>query len=293
MRLTLTAIAVATLGLGLSANASALGFGGMDSEVRNLSVDASGLTKFKAQVSAGDFRLVGDPSATEVSVKATAYAKDLDPDAVKILLTRQSDHVQLLADYDKDSWFSSGDGYIDIQVIVPQKMTLAIDDGSGDIVVSEVIGDVSVNDGSGNINLDVQGNVKVNDGSGDMRIHSPAYSVSINDGSGNITVSEANHLKVNDGSGDIVVDRVNGKTSISDGSGDIVVRSMSGGSISDGSGDIKVMTNNALLTISDGSGDIRVPDLVNVDIRGDGSGGVYVNGYLEESFKPKKDLRLK
>lgn len=265
----------------------------METEERTLAMPAAAMAKFKAEVGAGGFRLVGDDNASDVTVVATIHAKKIDPDAVHLTLKRRSDHIYLSSEYDNDSWFGNSDGYIDIDVIVPSAMTVSVDDGSGNISISGTEGAVAINDGSGNIMVEAKGAISINDGSGDIKVNAPSFPININDGSGNIKVEKAQTLNLNDGSGDIHVTFVEGAANISDGSGNIYLKHIAGGSISDGSGDIRIDENTATLYINDGSGDIHVPDLVNAQVTGDGSGGVYVNGQVEVDFTPKHDRRLK
>ena len=60
---------------------------------------------------------------------------------------------------------------IDLTVEVPGEMNLGIKDGSGDIELKNVDGDIDIDDGSGSLMVkDVDGNVRIRDGSGSILV---------------------------------------------------------------------------------------------------------------------------
>lgn len=112
---------------------------------------------------------------------------------------------------------------------------LTVKDTSGEIRIVSVLGDVQVTDTSGNLDIeDVRGNVKiVEDGSGDIAITKVSSNVEVvSDSSGDITVREVklNVTIDNDASGDINVSDVGGKFSVKvDTSGNILHERVMGG----------------------------------------------------------------
>jgi len=89
---------------------------------------------------------------------------------------------------------------------------VAIDDGSGSIVV-DTIGALNLEDGSGSIKVrNASGDVYINDGSGSITVDTVEGTVTIDDGSGGIDVSDVSEdlVIVDDGSGSVNFNDVRG-----------------------------------------------------------------------------------
>jgi hypothetical protein len=101
--------------------------------------------------------------------------------------------------------------------------------------------------------------------------------ISVEDGSGSLEISGTATLDVTDGSGELSVKNVNGDVTITDGSGSIDVADVSGRvRITDGSGSIDVVRAGAVTVAADGSGSVHVSD-----IRGDFFVGVKGSGSID------------
>ncbi len=88
-----------------------------------------------------------------------------------------------------------------------------IDDGSGSIVV-DTVGALDLDDGSGSITVrNASGDVYINDGSGSITVDTVEGTVTIDDGSGGIDVSDVSEdlIIVDDGSGSLEFHDVRGK----------------------------------------------------------------------------------
>jgi DUF4097 and DUF4098 domain-containing protein YvlB len=117
------------------------------------------------------------------------------------------------------------DARINLDIRVPRRLALAIDDGSGDADIRDSDGNLKLEDGSGDIHLaNIKGQVEINDGSGDMTLAKINGMLEIEDGSGDIELNDAgNDVDIEDGSGQINLNRVLGSVTVDDGSGDIVI----------------------------------------------------------------------
>ena len=90
---------------------------------------------------------------------------------------------------------------------------VTIDDGSGSIVVDSV-GALRLEDGSGSIRVrNASGDVYINDGSGSITVDTVDGTVTIDDGSGGIDVSDVSEdlVIIDDGSGSVSFNDVRGK----------------------------------------------------------------------------------
>lgn len=208
-------------------------------EVRELELDASTLSSLDIDAGAGSLSVIGEAGASEVRVSATVVVPRRDEAAAQRLMEEDM-RLELAQDGDAatlTSHFESGFGWrgqprIDLDVTVPERLALYVNDGSGSATIDGVRGDVRVDDGSGSLSLTRVGRVEVNDGSGSLEIDDAGGDVSIVDGSGSIDVRRvAGSVTVDDGSGGIDVRDVDLDLIIeSDGSGGLQTARI-GGSI--------------------------------------------------------------
>lgn len=198
------------------------------SEVRNLELDASGLSELSIDAGAGALVVNGVEGTDEIVVVATIVVGGEDEDEARKLLEkrlrldleRDGDRAKLRAGF-KTGWGWDGDAAIDLDVRMPAELALRIDDGSGSISVRDIASIVRIDDGSGPIDVGNSGNIDIDDGSGSIRLEDTG-GVKIDDGSGSITiVRAAGDVNVEDGSGTIDIRGVQGSVTIDDGSGDI------------------------------------------------------------------------
>jgi len=204
------------------------------------------LASLDLDVGAGDLVVTGSPDATDITVSVEVWrgfgGDDQDDDAMDALRIELRDEgdgvVQASVFFDPEMPL-----YVaDTTVTVPDAMELWLTDGSGDAALSAVA-KVCVGDGSGDLRIrDIAGDVLVEDGSGDLEVSSVGGNVEVTDGTGDLLVAGVcGDAGIVDGSGDIVVDDVHGTVSITDGSGDIFVGEV---------GDVEV--------VEGGSGDVRI-----------------------------------
>jgi hypothetical protein len=199
-------------------------------EERNLELDAAGLAKVFIDAGPGSLVVNGVEGSGEVVVVATIFvatddeqkARSFIEKRVRLKLERDGDTAKLRAGF-KSGWGQDDDAAIDLDVRMPAQLALRIDDGSGATTVSGVGGSVSIDDGSGSIDVARAGDVDIDDGSGSIRLENTG-GVKIDDGSGSITIIRAGgDVYVEDGSGTIDIQGVMGSVTIDDGSGDIEI----------------------------------------------------------------------
>ncbi|MDH3665093.1 MAG: DUF4097 domain-containing protein [Alphaproteobacteria bacterium] len=206
-------------------------------EVRELNVDAAGASEFVIDAGAGSMVVTGDGNASEIEVTATIQvdtgddkkAQEIIADRLTLTLDRNGDSVILKSYFDGGMWGNSS-GSVKLEVVMPQGISLQVDDGSGSIVIEDTEGDVEVEDGSGSLKVFNAGNVEIDDGSGSIEVEGATGDISIIDGSGSITVSEVGgSVTIDDGSGSINIDDVAKDVIIEDdGSGGLNVSNVRG-----------------------------------------------------------------
>ena len=199
-------------------------------EVRDLAIDADGLSEFVIDAGAGSLSVVGVDGAADIAVTATIRVEGRDEEAarkliqkrLRLTLDREGGQARLVSDID-GGWGWDGNAVIDLDVQMPAGVTLVVDDGSGRAIISGVRGDITIDDGSGSIDLSNVGSVRIDDGSGSITVVDSAGDVYVEDGSGSIEIRNvAGSVTIDDGSGSITVDNVERNLVIEDdGSGSV------------------------------------------------------------------------
>lgn len=223
------------------------------SYTRNLAIAVDQSDQFIADVGAGSLNIVG-ADVDEITVKARIYSKkygsedklrDATDKKMQLSLEKKGGSIVLKA-IAKQQWisFSSPNIAIDLDVMIPQHMSVEVDDGSGSMVIENIGGDLVIDDGSGSMVIkNIGGSLSIDDGSGSTEIRSVGMDIDIDDGSGEIKIGDVGgSVKIVDGSGSINIDQVDGNVSVDDGSGSIKVDDLAGdfNLIDDGSGSIHV-----------------------------------------------------
>ena len=208
----------------------------------NLSIASSGVKTLEVESGAGFLNIVGVEGATEITVKADI--ETTKKHNYELELTKVGSRAVLVAKHGSTSGFWNGSSpSINLTVQVPKHLALDIDDGSGDISITDINNFVEVEDGSGSLFIkNIQGDLIVDDGSGELEISNVSGDVDIDDGSGEMTVTDiAGSVKVEDGSGEMTLRHIGGMVTIDDGSGSIEVKDAGGLTITDsGSGGLNI-----------------------------------------------------
>lgn len=175
------------------------------------------------------------------------------------------------------SWGGSRYARIDLAVEVPADTNLRVDDGSGNIFVSDV-GSLTLEDGAGNIVISDVGSLTVEDGAGNLRIRDVNGDLRLHDTSGSLDVTGVSgNVVVDDGSGNLVIRDVGGDVTVSDGSGNVTVETVGGSVHMDevGSGRVTVRDVDGDLVVADGRRERIDYSQIRgkVDLPGAGRGG--------------------
>lgn len=187
-----------------------------------LTVAASGLTSFDIDAGAGSLTIVGVDNASSIEVNANIQTTD-DKDYV-LYLKKSGSNAYLVAKHNSTTGYWSGSSpEINLTVKMPKNLMLDIEDGSGDIKVSNISNNIKVDDGSGAASFEqVTGDLDIEDGSGDLFIKQVKGDLNLDDGSGELTVTDiTGDVRVEDGSGELTIINVTGKVTVDDGSGGI------------------------------------------------------------------------
>jgi hypothetical protein len=209
-------------------------------EVRNLDLSAEGISTLEIEAGAGSLQVIGVSGTDDIVVTAIIQVAEDDDDKARkeidaglVLSLEKSGDNALLKSYFEGGFMNFGDSpRVQLEVRVPERLALNIDDGSGSIVVQSVSGnieleddsgsimltnvggDVEIDDGSGSINVDgVNGDLVIGDGSGSIKVRDVTGSVTVDDGSGSINVTdvEADLIIENDGSGSLNFSNIGGQ----------------------------------------------------------------------------------
>ncbi|MBL4941181.1 MAG: DUF4097 family beta strand repeat protein [Colwellia sp.] len=229
---------------------------------KTLTLEVSQLSTLVIDAGSGSLEVRGQADIDEIRVIADIYTDKKYKNNYQLSLTDSKDKAYLTAKINNSSGFWQGRSpYIDVQVIVPQRMMLDINDSSGDLLLSNIHAHIELIDGSGGIDIThVIGNLTLNDGSGELNIAHIRGDVTIKDGSGDMQLDDIQgNVNINDGSGSIHAQNITGTAVLEDGSGDMMVRNVEGMvTIEDGSGDIDVQSVGGLKLLETGSGGLRV-----------------------------------
>jgi hypothetical protein len=201
-------------------------------ERRQATLDATGATRLEIDARAGTLRVEGRAGATQVKASGTACAPSAGAlEGVRLSATRDGATLRLEAQVPESSLPAGGDASLDLLVDVPRSLALNVTDTSGPIEIRHV-GALTLEDGSGEITVeDVGGDLKLTDGSGEMTLTKVAGDAWVRDASGPLTMRDVGGSVTieEDGSGGIEIAAVGGSVLVeSDGSGEIDVRDVGG-----------------------------------------------------------------
>ena len=248
-------------------------FGGASAQCRFeaprvLDLDLDGVRAVQLVTGAGALRVTGSADVDTLTARGRACASSRARlDDVRLTASRDGNVLVLRTETPRGGLFFSY-AHLDLVVVAPDTLAIEIDDGSGEIVVSDV-GSLRLTDGSGDVRVDrVAGDLILEDGSGDVEVHDVGGRLEVvRDGSGDLRLSGVGGSVevVRDGSGEIDATGVGGSVRIGDdGSGGIRVENVRGEVRieQDGSGDVDVRGVGAdFVLLRDGSGSVRYADV--------------------------------
>ena len=209
-------------------------------KMERMSLSADGIDKLVIDCGSGFLHVAGEESLRSIEVEAEIIVKgkndkdieDYVKDNVKLELKKQGNRAVLVSMF-KNQFpnMSFRERVINLTVTLPKDMDVEVDDGSGEVKIGQINGNIQIDDGSGEIIIrDIQGDVDIDDGSGTIDVRDVTGSVTVDDGSGTIKVTDiGENVKVSDGSGSIYIDGIEGDVIIkNDGSGSVSIQNVKG-----------------------------------------------------------------
>lgn len=230
----------------------------------DLQLETAGIKSLEIDAGAGELRVTGQNLIEQIQVTASVVGQALTPKDYVLTLEKRGNKAILIAKIVREWSSNDNPAYIDLDVVLPQKLALNVIDGSGDTFVANIANGVKIKDGSGALNVKtITGDLLIDDGSGDMFIATVTGNTEIEDGSGEIELlTVTGDVVIDDGSGELTIDTVDGQVEIEDGSGRIRVENVTGKvSIEDGSGDINVINAAEFSLLDDGSGAVKTKNI--------------------------------
>lgn len=238
---------------------------------RNATIPAANARLVQISAGAGSLRVQGQPGATTVSIAGQARASSERLLAgIQLVAEPRGDviHVEAVMPSPSSGWhilnFGNHSAALDLVITIPAGMAvnatdgsgeaeirgtgaLRIRDGSGSLIVEDVMGEVDIEDGSGELTVrNVTGPVTIEDASGSIRLEGVGRDITLSDGSGEIVIRRVGNVRItSDGSGSIDIADATGTVRVdSDGSGDINVRNVGGDFIVERGGSGRVRYDN-------------------------------------------------
>ncbi len=200
-------------------------------ETRNLTLDAGGIDIVEIEAGAGSLEIHGSADAQTISVTALIQVPEKEQKALKIIesdlvltLERAGDSAVLNSYFESSGWSWGDSPSIRLEIEVPDRMGLEIEDGAGSIKIWDVSGDIEIEDGSGSLEMsNVGGDIDIEDGSGSLVVDGVGGNISIDDGSGSITVKNVG--------GSVVIDDGSGGINVTDVGADLIIEDDGSGSL--------------------------------------------------------------
>ncbi len=158
------------------------------------------------------------------------------------------------------------DAYADLDIRIPDGRTVLVYLAAGEVVVSNVDGDLTVSAGSADISSSgTSGHLVLDTGSGDVSIDGARGDVTLDTGSGDVSADNVSggDLTADTGSGDVSGTGITvGELNVDTGSGDVAVQGVEAAEVSvdTGSGDVQIafLSSTSEISVDTGSGDVTL-----------------------------------
>ncbi|WP_286266300.1 hypothetical protein [Thalassotalea atypica] len=246
---------------------------------RELTIEVNDIVKLDIDAGAGELRIIGSDTASDISVKADIYTAKEGSNSFELSLDSDHTKAYLISKLNTSGFWVGNSPRIDLVVTLPKHLALDVTDGSGDLWIKNIDGSVELDDASGRATLaNIGANLAIEDGSGALIVSDIEGMLVIDDASGDLNVTNINgDVTIEDGSGAMSVDNIGGQVSIVDASGDMTVNQVIGNvEIKDGSGELEVNNVNGTVDIDDASGNMLVKNITGKVTVNDGSGDIHV-----------------
>jgi hypothetical protein len=242
---------LAALSLTLATSLTYADIGCRHEAERSAQADTTGVRKIVLGAGAGDLKVRGERTNKVSATGRACASSDELLQQIQLISRREGDTLYLstqLPESDGD-FLVNRYARMDLSVSLPNSIALEINDssgdteiaqiaaariadGSGDLDIENVAGDLQVTDSSGDLDIkQVTGNLKMTDSSGDVDIEHVQGAVDVEvDSSGDMRMADVGSVHIrNDSSGEIVIERVARGVQIdADSSGDISVENVGG-----------------------------------------------------------------
>ena len=158
------------------------------------------------------------------------------------------------------------DAHADLDIRIPSGKTVLVYLAVGEVVVSNVDGDLTVSAGSADVRSSgTSGRLVLDTGSGDVSVDGARGDVTLDTGSGDVSASNVSgdELTADTGSGDVTGSGITvAELSVDTGSGDVDVQGVEATEVSvdTGSGDVEIAfrSSPAEVSVDTGSGDVTL-----------------------------------
>jgi hypothetical protein len=241
---------------------------------RRVVSSAASVEGIRLRAGSGSLEVVGVDGLREIQAVGRACASNEEYlNGIQLTSEMAGSTLVMESRYPDLGGMMGGNRYarLDLRIEVPAGMAADIQDGSGEISISD-LGTLVVNDGSGEVSISgILGDLTIADGSGGLEIRGVSGRVVVEDGSGEVILEDVgSDVEIHDSSGELEIRRVGGSLTLHDSSGEVDVQDVTGSVtvVQDGSGDIVVNgVGGDLIVERDGSGGIRFENVAgSVDV---------------------------
>lgn len=228
-----------------------------------VTIDAIGIERLNIDAVEGGLAVQGDADSSQIRVTGKACAKsEAAVQQIQLLSNTEGADAYVEAKIpSRRRMFRNAT--LDLEATVPSRLALAVQDGTGEILVRNVAA-LQLRDGTGDIEIEgVPGDVSVTDGTGATVVRAIGGSLQVKDGTGPLTIRDVQgSVTVDDGTGEIKISEVGGDLRLRDGTGNMEIEDI-GGSVDlrDGTGNVSVSRVEGSLTLRNGTGGVQLTEV--------------------------------
>ena len=228
-----------------------------------VTIDAIGIERLNIDAAEGGLAVHGDADSSEIRVTGKACAKsEAAVHQIQLLSNTEGMDAYIEAKIpSRGRMFQNAT--LDLRATVPSRLALAVQDSTGEILVRNVAA-LQLRDGTGDIEIEgVPGDVSVTDGTGATAVRAIGGSLQVKDGTGPLRIRDVRgSVTVDDGTGEIKISEVGGDLRLRDGTGDIEIEDIAGSvDVRDGTGDVSVSRVEGSVTLRNGTGGARLTEV--------------------------------
>lgn len=228
-----------------------------------VTIDAIGIERLNIDAVEGGLAVQGHADSSQIRVTGKACAKsEAAVQQIQLLSNTEGADAYVEAKIpSRRRMFRNAT--LDLEATVPSRLALAVQDGTGEILVRNVAA-LQLRDGTGDIEIEgVPGDVSITDGTGATVVRAIGGSLQVKDGTGPLTIRDVRgSVTVDDGTGEITISEVGGDLRLRDGTGNMEIEDI-GGSVDlrDGTGNVSVSRVAGSLTLRNGTGGVQLTDV--------------------------------